>query len=158
MKSGLLDRRLTIQRPAYTINDFNEKIATWEDLITVWASKRDVSDGERVQAQQIAAHITTRFQFRWSVTAATINPTDRLYFEGAYYEIFSCKEIGRHRGIEISAAARAEGLVDTVSVSSAASAGVGNADMQFSEGGIGQALGVGSSIVAAAGSAAGVGG
>lgn len=148
MKSGQLDRRITIERAVYSTNLFNEKVATWSELITVWASKRDVGDGERIQAQQVSAHISSRFQFRWSALAATVNPTDRLIYEGKIYEIFSCKELGFHDGIEVTTAARSE-------PASTESTGITQTQ---EDGGQGEAAAQGTTIISGAGSAGGQGG
>jgi SPP1 family predicted phage head-tail adaptor len=108
MKSGTLDRRIAIERATHVVNAFNERVATWGTLMVVWAHKQDISDGERVAFQQIAATVTTRFQLRWSTLAASISPLDRIRYDNRIYDIYTCKEIGRQDGIEITAAARAE--------------------------------------------------
>ena len=149
MKAGELNRRLTIQRAVYTINALNEKVPSWQELMVVWASKRDVSDCERIASQQVSAYITTRFKLRWSRLAATISPTDRLVFDGRIYEIYSCKETDFHDGIEISAAARNE-----VELSTTTTPAIGSLS---TNGGQGAAQAQGSMIVAGAGSATGQG-
>lgn len=68
----------------------------------VWASKRDVSDGERFAAGTITAGMMTRFQFRWSGFTASIRETDRLECEGSVYGIVGIKEIGRRVGLEMT--------------------------------------------------------
>ncbi|WP_396190311.1 head-tail adaptor protein [Flavobacterium sp.] len=45
---------------------------------------------------------------RYSTTAATIDPRDRLTFEGRDYDINGVKDVGRRQYIEITATARAE--------------------------------------------------
>jgi len=108
MIAGPLDRRVTLRRAAETTNDLNEKVQTWADLVTVWGSKTDVSDGERVRAQAIGSSITTRFQVRWSSITETVTPKDRVVCEGREYEITGVKEIGRRVGVEITATARTD--------------------------------------------------
>ena len=103
MDAGKLDRRVTILRYSMTRNADNEPIETWSDLATVWASKKDISDGEKVRAAQIGASLSTRFQIRWSSLVADVNPKDRLRYGGRTYEIVGVKELGRRDGIEISA-------------------------------------------------------
>lgn len=75
----------------------------WSDLITVRASKKDVSDRERLIAQGIGAELTTRFQVRWNRTIATVDAKDRLVCEGKTYQIVGVKELGRREGREITA-------------------------------------------------------
>lgn len=108
MEAGKLDRRITILRAVNTGNAFNEPVASWEPLATVWASKEDIRDGERIRAQTISADITTRFQIRHSTVVADVNAKDRVLCEGKTYDIFSVKEIGQRVGFEITATARAD--------------------------------------------------
>lgn len=109
VRAGDLDRRITLQR-ASTAQDHGtgEEVATWVPIATVWASKRDVSDGERLASAQVQASITTRFVIRWSLGVSDLNPKDRVMFEGRIYDIAAVKEIGRREGIEISASAHAD--------------------------------------------------
>jgi SPP1 family predicted phage head-tail adaptor len=106
--AGELDRRITIQRATVTRNEFNEPIESWGDLTTVWAKRRDASAAESYRAQEVGAGITTRFTIRWSMTAATVNPSDRVSFEGRLYNITAVRDVGRNQWREIDAVARAE--------------------------------------------------
>lgn len=109
MFAGNLDRRITIQRATYTQNALGEQIiATWNTLATVWAEVMPVSDGERIRALEVSAEITTRFRIRYSSTVASVNPKDRISYDGRVYDISGVKEIGRREGLEITAAARAD--------------------------------------------------
>lgn len=108
MEAGKLDRRITLERYTTTYNEFNEPVEAWTTLGRVWASKRDVSDRERVAAAEVSAEISTRFQIRYSSTVADLSPKDRLTYEGRIYNISAVKEIGRREGLEISAAAEAD--------------------------------------------------
>lgn len=108
MQAGPLDRRVQFLR-ATLADDGLASAETWDDYgLPVWASKADISDGERWRAGEVAAHITTRFRVRWSQFTADITPKDRLECEGRTYDITGIKEIGRREGIEITAAARAD--------------------------------------------------
>lgn len=108
LTSGELDRRIQIMRGTETVNGLNEPVVTWAVLSEVWAGKADVSDGERLRAKEINATITTRFHIRWSQKVRDVDARDRVRFDGFEYDIMAVKEIGRRKGIEISAAARAE--------------------------------------------------
>lgn len=108
LRSGELDRRITIERFTETRDEFNNVVKIWADLATVWASKLDVSDSERVASQEVGAEISTRFRVRYSSVVSDLNPKDRLRFGGRVYEISAVKEIERREGFEISASARAE--------------------------------------------------
>lgn len=106
MRAGNLDRRLTLRRNTPTTDDFGGEVPNWADLATVWASKQDVSDAERVRAQQVGASITTRFQIRPLPGGARPSARDQVVCEGLTYEISNVKEIGRRSGWEISAKAQ----------------------------------------------------
>lgn len=108
MQAGRMDRRITIERFTVTKNAFNEDVEAWAPLVTVWASKEDIRDGERWAAAEVSAEITTRFRIRYSSQVADVNPKDRLLFDGREYNIVAVKEIGRREGLEITAAARAD--------------------------------------------------
>ncbi len=109
MQAGQLDRRIDLLRSTISYDAFNSPIETWTTLATVWASRRDISDGERFQAGQMNASRMTRFQIRWSNLVKTLSPKDRLQFEGVVYDIMATKELNRHEGIEITASSRADG-------------------------------------------------
>lgn len=108
MRSARLDRRITIQRATYTQNGLGEQIPTWNTLATVWAEVMPVSDGERIRAMEVSAEITTRFRIRYSSTVASVNPKDRVAYDGRVYDIVGVKELGRRGGLEITANARAD--------------------------------------------------
>lgn len=109
MKAGALDRRISILR-ATTVQDpgTGEEVETWSTLATVWAAKKDVSDGERMKAAEVSAEISTRFTIRWSSAVSSVNPKDRVQHDGRTYDIFSVKELGRREGLEITGTARAD--------------------------------------------------
>ena len=115
MRRGKLDRRVRFLR-AVLIDDGYTEVESWEDDDgprwhgeAVFASKKDVSDGERLRASEVQATITTRFVIRWSDWAADLSPKDRLFCEGRTYDISGIKEVGeRRRWLEITAATRAD--------------------------------------------------
>jgi SPP1 family predicted phage head-tail adaptor len=109
VRSGSLDCRITIRRASVaSSNGFNEPVETWTDLATVWAMRRDASAGESYRALEVGAQISARFTVRWSAMAATIDPRDRVRFEGREYNITAVRNSGRRRWREIDAVARAE--------------------------------------------------
>lgn len=103
MTAGKLDRRVQFHRAALVDDGFTSA-ASWSALGSpVWASRRDVSDSERVASAQIAAVITTRFQVRSSVFARGITAADRLICEGETFDIVGIKQVGRLAMLEITA-------------------------------------------------------
>jgi SPP1 family predicted phage head-tail adaptor len=109
MKATGRNREIVIQRATVTQDPGSgENVETWADLATVWAEMMPLSDGERVKAAEVSAEITTRFRILWSSTVSTVNPKDRLTFDGKTWDIWGVKELGYREGIEITASARAE--------------------------------------------------
>lgn len=107
--AGDLDRRVQFRRAALVDTGFERAEAWANHGAPVWASRKDVSDGERWQAGEVQAHITTRFVVRWSVFSKGLTPKDRLVCEGREFDIVGIKEVaGRGRFLEITAAARAD--------------------------------------------------
>jgi SPP1 family predicted phage head-tail adaptor len=103
-----LDRRVQFQRAARVDNGL-EMVETFASHGNpIWASKRDLSDGERARAGETQAHVTTRFTVRYSAFTAAITPKDRLTCEGFSFDIVGIKEPPntRRQWIEITAAAR----------------------------------------------------
>lgn len=109
MDSPRLDRKILLQRFTSTQHaGTGEEVKVWNDLASVWASKRDVSDSERVASAEVSAAITTRFQIRWDSSWASLNAKDRVVYDDRIYGIVGVKELGRREGLEISAIARAD--------------------------------------------------
>ncbi|MCR5874367.1 phage head closure protein [Phenylobacterium sp. J426] len=110
MRAGKLDRRLTLlSYGSDGTNAFGDPADAWTDIGTVWASKQDVSDAERMRAQALGATITTRFIVRSTERARGLKRRDRVRCDGVTYDVVGLKEVGRRDGIEITAAAAEEG-------------------------------------------------
>lgn len=106
--AGELDRRVTLERYGITRDEWNNPIEGWINLATVWASRHDVSDTERLRGAEIGSTLTTRFVIRWSAQVADLNTKDQLSCEGLEYGIVGVKQLGRRAYIEITAAARSD--------------------------------------------------
>lgn len=108
LPAGLFDRKLQFRRAALVDDGFSS-VETWSNLgAAVWASKADISDGERWRAGAVAASVSARFRVRWSNLSSGITPADRLVCDGREYDIANIKELGRKVGFEITASARAD--------------------------------------------------
>lgn len=109
MFAGKRNRRIVIQR-ATTTQDAGsgENVETWATLATEFAEMMPLSDSERLKAAEISAEISVRFRLAWKSSLSTVNPKDRLTFDGRTFDIWGVKEIGFREGIEISANARAD--------------------------------------------------
>lgn len=102
--SGTLDRRIRIQRGAKTNTGSGVK-TTWSDIGTVWGSRSDASDGEKIAAGTIEGTVLSRFVVRSSSFTRDIKPSDRLICEGLTYNITGIKQKGRRDYLEITATA-----------------------------------------------------
>jgi SPP1 family predicted phage head-tail adaptor len=112
MRSGRLDRRITIQRATITQNSTGEEIATWGTLATVWAELRQGKPGNEAYAsQQFLGKTPLTFRIRWSTTVQVLTVKDRISYAGRTYDILDVREIGRREGLEIDAFARSETAV-----------------------------------------------
>lgn len=110
MDAGRLDRRVTLVRRKSGTNAFGEPVDEWDALATVWANVTPVSDGERVRAGETLSSKLSRFIIRWSSTVSTVDPKDRINYDGSVWDIQGVKEIGRREMIELTASARGEQL------------------------------------------------
>lgn len=108
MLAGRLDRRVDILRASITTGEYGEEEKAWPTLATRWASKADVSDGEKLRAQAVGATLTTRFQVRFDSVTSTLTAEDRIRCEGRDYDLVGVKEIGRREGLELTAVSRAD--------------------------------------------------
>lgn len=109
MRAGDRDRRIRLQERQLTQGPSGEEVESWISLGLLWAGKRDMRADERWAANQLVAEISTVWTVNWFPAWETIGPdTHRLVYRDRIYEIHGLREIGRHEGIEIATAARAE--------------------------------------------------
>nr|WP_312296121.1 phage head closure protein [Brevundimonas diminuta] len=106
---GRRDRRITFERREQTERTAKgEAVFAYVEFTKAWASKKDVSDRERMLAQQVSATVSTRFVTLWNALLDQVDPTFRIRFGGRIYEITGVKEIGTREGIEFTTSAKAD--------------------------------------------------
>lgn len=104
-----LDSRIQFRRAGWTDDGFT-KVGDFVDHgPELWASKVDVSDGERLRAGEVSATITSRFVVPSMAMTRGITPKDQLVCDGVTYAIFGIKDIGKRWRLEITAGARVAG-------------------------------------------------
>jgi len=108
LAAGNMDHRITLERFTTTVDAYNEPIKAWGAFAVRWASYEPLSDGERLRSGETSAQTSARFVIRWSSDVASLNPKDRLIFNGVVHDIQHVKDIGRREGIEITTAAAAD--------------------------------------------------
>ena len=108
MRAGLLDRRISFERFTHVDAGF-QSVETWAAHgSSVWASQKDVSDGEKTQAGGVSAILTSRFVVRSSSFTRGLTPKDRIKYKGEAFAIFGIKEVGRNEWLEITAGAKVD--------------------------------------------------
>lgn len=106
---GRRDRRITFERREQTRRTSKgEPVFDYVEFAQAWANKKDISDRERMLAQQLSASVSTRFVTLWNALLDQVDPTFRIRFGGRIYEITGVKEVGTRDGIEFTTSAQAD--------------------------------------------------
>lgn len=109
MQPGKFDRRIQFRRYVVT-DDGYSSVETWQNEgQAIWASRRDVSDGEKAANGSVFAEISARFVVRSDTFTRSITPKDRLIEEGQEFDIIGLKQLGRRDYLEITAVAASDG-------------------------------------------------
>jgi SPP1 family predicted phage head-tail adaptor len=104
MQAGKLRHRVTIQSKTHTTDDFGGPAETWADTAVVWAAVEPLQGRELANAQTVNTETTTKITMRFT----TVLPSDRIIFEGRFYNLQSIiDEESQHRFLVIMAS---EGL------------------------------------------------
>jgi SPP1 family predicted phage head-tail adaptor len=98
MRIGKMDRRIVIEQPTATKDDWNYDVVTWTTLATVWADKLDRGSGEVVEVDRQTALTRTQWTMRYR---STVNSTMRILYNSQYYYIVGVEEIGRREGLRV---------------------------------------------------------
>ena len=100
VRAGQLRNLVTIQSRQLVPNAQNERIQTYTDLITVWASIQGGVGREFWQAKQLNSEISGIMRIRY---LAGIKPTMRVTFGNRIFEIVTVSDPnGRRRELVIS--------------------------------------------------------
>lgn len=102
MKAGKLDRRITIQRQgAATDNGIELVDGALEDYATRWASWKPANGREVFENLGREAKSAGTFWLRYDSTTSGTLPTDKVVFDGRYWDIQSITQIDRRDGVEL---------------------------------------------------------
>lgn len=101
-----MDRQITIQRATSVQDGFGEEVATWSDLMTIWAEVTPTRGAEPYIADRFEAGRVNTFRVRYNQDATAILETDRISYEGEVYDIHSIQELGRREGLVLTAEAK----------------------------------------------------
>lgn len=98
MRSEKLDRRLIIQEPAETRDDYGQEVLTWSTFATVWAGVKLNIGKESFQTSERVKERVVDFKVRYRTD---ITENMRLLYDSNYYEIEDVVELGREDGLII---------------------------------------------------------
>jgi SPP1 family predicted phage head-tail adaptor len=101
VKAGLLRERVTFERRALDPN--GDRLGAWEAQFTRSAHARPLVGGEAVMAQRLAAKQPYLFAVRACSETATVDPTWRLIWNGAAFNIRAVTLNERRDGYDILA-------------------------------------------------------
>lgn len=105
MNAGQLDRRVQFQRAALFDDGLGNVLGPFQPFGNVMAaSRRDVSDAEKMASGRLQSEVTARFRVRSSVFTRSLLASDRLICDGKVFNILGIKEAeGRGTFLEITA-------------------------------------------------------
>lgn len=101
IKSGELDRLVTIQDDVGVKDEYGQTTTVWQDVHTdIPCGITFIKGHEQFESTQEVANLTTDFKIRF---IEGITPRMRLVFEGEIYDIKRVIEITRRKGYVIQA-------------------------------------------------------
>mgnify|MGYP003116256247 CR=1 FL=1 len=102
MNIGALDRRVTLQEPDSTVNDYGERTVIWKTYATVWAAiERKPSASQRNSGEQLVSFQSVTFMIRNSSQVALLSPSYRISYDSKIYEILGVQELGRNEQLRV---------------------------------------------------------
>ncbi len=102
MRSGKLDKRITIDRSGETVDDYGRVTTGWTTLATVRAEILQASTAEFLRAYGEAEQTGIVFRIRF-IPNILITTADRVSYAGQAYDLVEIKEIGQRKGLELRA-------------------------------------------------------
>lgn len=105
MNASNLNRHIRFLRAEWVPDGYGGSTSTHEPFgLIVAASRRDISDAEKVSAGRLQSEVAARFRVRSTPFTRSITADDRLSCDGKTFEITGIKEVDGLRGfLEISA-------------------------------------------------------
>ena len=104
MRLGKLNRRVTFERAARTINpEGQETGALWSPICKAWAHVKFQLGSERRAAATEQASSSATFITRWNSTLASIKETDRIIYNSTVWDIHSIVLGERNEALEFTA-------------------------------------------------------
>lgn len=102
MNIGALDRRIVLQRPSSTTNDYGERIVTWLTYATIWAAiDRKPGATERISGEQMLSFQQVIFSIRYSTTVSILEASHRVSYDNKVYNVLGVQEVGRQEQLRV---------------------------------------------------------
>ena len=103
MRSGKLDRTVTIDRFTETVNEYGQTIQDWVTVATVRAQliQSNTEEFMRGWGESAEAAIVFRIRHMDGLTLA-----DRVTYDGKAYDLKEVKELGRRKGLDLRCVAQ----------------------------------------------------
>lgn len=98
MRSGDLDRKITIQAVDYVFDEYGSFEEVWTDMATVWASFTQSGGREFFAHATIVSERKVVFRCRWVEGVTVIH---RVICDGDIFDINEVRRIGRKIGLEL---------------------------------------------------------
>lgn len=110
MKGYRFATRITLLRAAMVDDGLQTIPGVPVAIGTVWAARRDISDGERLKGGEKAAELVARFVIRATAFSRTLTAKDclREAADGPVLEIFGVKSMHEGQLIEITTMQRSD--------------------------------------------------
>jgi len=97
MRAGELNKRITLQKPVHTIDDFGEEDTTYSDMATVWAAIEWKGGRRYLEAAQLNAEVQGIIRIRYR---SDMKPDWRIQYGNRYISILSIANV-RERDVEL---------------------------------------------------------
>lgn len=98
MRAGSLDRVITVQRQADTVNDYGQVVSSWGSIATLRAQLVQSSTAEFMKGFGAGTETAVVFRCRF---LAGVTAADRVAYDGRIFNIVEIKELGRREGLEL---------------------------------------------------------
>lgn len=102
MRAGWLNKRISIEQPVRTQNDYGEYVETWSEVRKVWASIEPLRGEEYIASKTMQAGVDHRIRMRYQ---ADLTPKQRIKYGNRIFEIESVIHV-REAKVETQAMCR----------------------------------------------------
>jgi len=98
LRSGIMDKKATIQTPTDGVNGIGETVLSWDTFTTRYIALLPLTGNEQMTAMANEGSVTHRVRMRYT---SGLKPKMRLVAEGRTFEVMSVVERGRREEHEL---------------------------------------------------------